>query len=375
MQTSSFTSRRRALSLPSVLALGAGLGLAACGGTATQAPAAAVDSSVSQLGASSSLNVSVSLGITSAQAQELSKKSGSSMTKAEADALSSGSVFFATQTGKGEALDSQQALTDSANAYDFGLQFGTQKPFEIRYLSQNLYVRADLDQLLADVGQDPSKAANVKKTLAQINTAVPGISDLGTTKWVELSSSSLKTVSSLLKTLEASQSGAQPNTSQIQSAMVKLPADAISALKANSTYTSLGTKDGRSEYALTVNVHGFLARFGPELQSDLKSIPVIGSKVDTNLTKLQDKVPANQTAIADLYTSGGKLSEVSVDVNQFAGKDKVSFAVPLEAKFTGPPAISVPTGATNLDLSKLPQLLQQIAGGVAQHGSGGGTGA
>lgn len=372
MRTSSLApARRRALHLTSALAVGAGLGLSACGGTSKPTPSAAVDSALSQLGHASSLSVHLSLGITPGQAQQVSKKGGGApLTKAEADALTSGSVFFATQTGKGEALDSPQAVTDPNNAYDLGLQFGKQVPFEIRYVSRNLYIRADAAQLFSDIGQDPSKAAVLQKDLASLDKVVPGIADLGTSQWVEVDSASLQTLSGLLKAAASSSGGAQPDQAQIQGAMTQLRADALTALRANSADASLGTRGGRPEYAMTVNVHGFLAQFGPSLQKDLSALPFIGPRMSSGVAKLQDKVPATRTATADVYTSGGKLSEVDVDLNQFAGKKKMTFPVPARARFTAPPAISSPGGATVLNLSNLPGLLQRIVGGIGQHSSG-----
>lgn len=366
--------RRRTTRLTSVLVVGAGMALTACGSAAKASPSSAVDSAISALGSSSSLSLQVSLGITPAQAQTLASKSGSAMTKAEATALSTGSIFFTTQTGHGEGIDSQQALTDSSNAYDLGLQFGSQKPLELKYVDQNLYLRADATQLLTDLGQSSSKAAGLQKTLAQINSVVPGISDLGGPKWVEVSHSSLVTLGNLLKSAAASKSAGQPSAAQIQSTLSQLRTDALNALKANSTDTSLGSTGGRDEYAVTVNVHNFLASFGPALQKDLSALPFVGSKASSNFTKIQDKVPAGQTATADLFTSSGKLSEVDVDLNQFAGKQKVNFPVPLKVTFTPAVAISAPAGATNLDLSNLPNLLQQMLGGLGANKNTSGAG-
>lgn len=373
-RTASSPVRRRTLRMASVLVVGAGLALSACGSASQQSPASAVDSAVSSLGSSSSLDMHLSLGISPAQAETLSGKSGSHMTAADATALTKGSIFFATQTGHGEALDSKQALTDSSNAFDLGLQFGSQKPLELKYIDQNLYLRADTSQLLTDLGQNPAKADGFKRTLAQINTVVPGISNLGGSSWVEVSHSSLLSVESLLKQLGASQGSTQPSPAQLQTAMTQLRTDALNALKAHSTFTSMGSSGGTTEYAMTVDVHSFLAAFGPALQKDLGALPFVGTKANSSFTKLQDKVPAGQKATADLYATGGKLSEISVDLNQFAGKQKVNFAVPVKAAFTTPPAISAPAGATNLDLRNLPQLLQQILGGLGANKSTSGSG-
>lgn len=361
--------RRRTLRLTSVMVIGAGVALSACGSASKQGAASSVDSAISSLGSSSSLNVQLSLGITPTQAQALAAKSRSTLTQAEATALSTGSVFFTTQSGHGEALDSKQALTDANNAYDLGLQFGTQKPLEIKYVNQNLYLRADASQLLTDMGQSPTKAASLEKTLTRLNSVVPGISQLGGPNWVEVNHASLVSLEDLLKSAAASNGAAQPSAAQIQSTLAQLRTDALNSLKANSTYTSMGSTNGRNEYAVTVNVHNFLASFGPALQKDVSALPVVGSKLSSDLSKLDSKVPAGRTATADLYTSGGRLSEVDVDLNQFAGKQKVNFPVPLRVAFSSPPAISAPAGATTLDLSNLPKVLQQVIGGVGPNKS------
>lgn len=365
--------RRRTLRLTSVMVIGAGVALSACGSASKQGAASTVDSAISALGSSSSLNVEVSLGITPAQAQTLAGKSGSTMTQSEATALSRGAIFFTTQTGHGEALDSKQALTDSNNAYDLGLQFGTQKPLELKYVNQNLYLRADANQLLTDLGQSPAKAAPLEKTLTQLNSVVPGISQLGGPNWVEVNHASLVSLEDLLKSASASNGAGQPSAAQIQSTLLQLRTDALNSLKANSTFTSLGTSNGRGEYAMTLEVHNFLTSFGPALQKDLSALPVVGQKFGSGFTKLEGRVPAGQTATAHLYTSGGKLSEIDVDLNQFAGKQKVNFPVPLRVAFTAPPAISAPSGATTLNLSNLPKLLQQLLGGLGANKSASGA--
>lgn len=365
-------ARRRGLRLASVLAVGGGLALSACGSATKQSPASAVDSSVSGLGSSSSMSMRISLGVTAAQAQQLGRQGGgSAMTPAEAQALSTGSVFLVAQTGHGEALDSNQALTDTGNAYDLGLQIGSSVPVEIRYVSQALYVRAQATQLLGDLGQDPAKAAAFENQLNQFNKYVPGISALGQGSWVEVSPSSLAALGSLLQQATGSNTSA---AAQIQTELAQLRTSAFNAFKANSTSRSLGTQSGRPGYAVTLDVHGFLGAFGPTLQKDLQSLPLIGPKLSSDFARLQKSVPAGRTVTGDVYTSGGKLSEVDVDLRQFAGSHKVDFAVPLKVAFTSASAVAVPQGAKVLDLSQLPKLLQGLlSGGLGSNHPGGTT--
>lgn len=355
-------ARRRGLRMAAVLAVGAGLTLSACGGATKQSAASAVGSAAAQLGRSSSLSVQVSLDVTPQQAQTLSTQGGSTLTTAEATALSNGHLFFTVQTGHGEGVDSSQAVTDPNNAYDLGLEIGTSKPVEIQYNHQNLYVRADLAQLFQDVGQDPSKAASFQKELATLNNTVPGISDLGAGKWVEVTSSSLSAIGGLLKQAAASGGAAQPSASQVQATLAQLRTALASSLQSNSTYSSQGTSGGRSEYRDTVNLHGFLASFGQAVQTDLGSVPLVGPQISSGVSKLEGRVPAGRTGTAEVFVSGDKLSEVDVDLNQFA-THPVKFPVPLKVTFSSPPALLAPPTATPLDLSQLPALLQQLITG------------
>src|SRR5262249_30767910 len=160
-------------------------------------PKQAVGQSVGSLPDQSSLSVRVSLGLTEAQVQQLaSKEGGSGMSATQAKALSQGSIFFDIQTGHGEKLSSAQTQTDSANKYDFGLQIGSDVPIEVRYLDQNLYVRAQVSELLSDVGSS-TNADSVQSSLQQADQFVPGLAALGKGDWVEVSHASLQSLSGL----------------------------------------------------------------------------------------------------------------------------------------------------------------------------------
>lgn len=355
------------LRTPLAAAVAGALIVAGCGSSSPSKPASpqqAVEQAVTDLGQESSLEARFSLAITADQVQQIGSKSGSSVTTAEAKALSEGSLFFEVQTGNGEAIDSSQLATDSKTAFDFGLQIGSDTPIEIRYVDQNLYVHAQLSTLLTDVGQSPSSAARFGATLSKLDTYVPGLGALGQGKWVEATQASLQQLGTLLKQYESSLGSSQPSSSQLKALSPKLRKDFSTAFQANSTYQDLGTTSGRTEYGLTLQVHNFLAQFGPALQTDLGTLPLgVGTTYGSAISKATAKVPAGQTAVVDLFVSGGKLDEADLDLNQFApaGK-KMSFAVPLRIALSSPPQITAPSGATQLDLSKLPNLIQQLAG-------------
>ena len=311
-----------------------------------------------------------------AQVQQLAKKSNpSGMTDAEANALSNGSIFFNIQTGHGEKLSSAEAKTDSANSYEFGLDVGSDTLIDVRYVDQNLYVQAQLSTLLTDVGSS-TKDSSIQGTLQQADQVVPGLAALGEGKPVEISHASLNSLSGLLKQYASSlgSGGAAVNPSQYEAVYGQLAHDVTTALKANSTLVNAGTSGGRTDYKATVNVQGFLNQVGPALQTDLASVPGVGGDLAKGLSQAKSQIPANQTAVADLFVENGTLQEIDVDLNQFASAaDKAPFPVPVKVAFGTPPSISAPSGATQVDLSKLPTLLGGLMGGLGGSDTGSGT--
>jgi hypothetical protein len=360
-------------------AVSASLLLAACGGsgkssannvTSGQAPRQAVETAVSELGAQSSIEMTVSLPISADQAKQLSTKGGGRpMSTAEAKALTTGTIFFAESTGHGEAIDSTQARTDGQNTYDFGLTVGHDTPLEVRYVGQNLFVHAQVQQLLSDVGQNPGQAKKFEAVLGQVNTFVPGIGALGQGKWVEITHAGLRSLSASLKHQIPGASAA--GSSQFQSAVLKLRTEVLAALQTDSVFASTGRSNGRDGYKVTVNVASLINTLSPDFANTFATLPGVGSQLSGRLSGMAKRIPAGQTAVIGVYVSGNRVSEADLDLNQFAGKDKVSFPVPLRLAFTSPGAASAPLGATTLDVSKVPALLGNLfnPGGTSSSGS------
>lgn len=383
-------SRRRGMRLVSVATAGAvaaTLSLAACssskssgspGGTGntqtgSKSPQQAVYTAFGNVGKESGVRLTLSLPLSASQIQELGKSSSSpTMPPAEAQAISSGSIFLSVATGHGEALGSQQAAGDKDNSVDLGLTINGNTPLELRYVGQALYLHAQIAQLLSDVGQsNNASASKVGSMLQMADQYVPGLAALGQGKWVELSKQSLAALQPYLKQLE--QQGQRPGGSstattvsqaQIRSTLTKLEADLKAAANGHVTYADLGHANGRTEYSATVDVSGFANSILPLLQRDLSGLPGVGSITSNDIAKAQRSIPPGQTAVADLYVSNNKLSEADLDVSQFMKKNKPSFAVPLRLAIDNPGQIAAPPGAVPLNLSKLPTLLQGLLGGL-----------
>jgi hypothetical protein len=350
-------------------AVGASMILAACssskggggtgnGVTSKETPQQAVATALANTGRQSSLQVSLSLPITAAQAQQISG-SHSGMTAGEAKALTTGTLFFAETTGHGEGVDTAQAQTDPMDSFDVGLTVGSDTPVEIRYVGQNLFARAQLRQLLTDAGDNPAKAAKVSAFLNQINAVVPGINALGQGDWVEITHSGL---TSLGTSLKQGAPGAS-NPSALRSQFTALRYKILAAVQANTTFANLGNQGGRTEYSLTINVPAVVNSVGPEIASALNGIPGLGSRISGALSGAQGRLQDAAATVVDVYVSDNKLSEADLDVNQF--KHKYSFAIPLRVAFSSPGAPSAPSGATVLDVSKVPSFFSNMFGGAS----------
>lgn len=337
----------------------AALALAACSSNPNSAisklpPAQAVSQSVGGLTAQPAIEVRLSLGVTAAQAQQLSKSSGP-----KAGALSQGTLFLVAASGHGENLDSSQAATDTSDSFDLGLQLPSGTPVELRYVGQALYLKADLPSLYRAMGQSPTRAQQFQNTLDQADTYVPGLKALGQGQWVEASQQSLQSLNAILKQYLGGSASID-----VSGTLQKLLQQVQTSLLDNATFQNLGNQGGRTEYAMTVKVRSFLNQLLPAVQNDVNGlIPAgLGSRLTTPLGQEAGKVPARQTAVADLYVSGDKLQEADVDLTQFAGAHRPSFPVPLKAVFSTPSAVKAPAGAVPIDLSKLPSLLQGLMG-------------
>lgn len=345
-----------------------GLVISACGSStkaasSKSAPAgsavAALDASIGALGSQSSVEARFSLDVTAAQAAELAGKAGgSTSTAAMSKALSTGSVFFAEQTGQGEPLDSKTAASDPGNSYDFGLSFPSGTPLEVRYVGQALYLHLQASALMADLGEPASSAASLKSELGTLNAEVPGLATLASGGWVEVSKSALSPLIADLKSLGASSSSTSP--AKITSSLVNLRTSVLAAIKANSTVTSVGSAGGRQEYAVDVNAKALASSIDTALNGASGLVPSVGNKLGS-LSKSLASIPANLVVTIDAYTSAGKLAEADVNLDQFFTTHKPTFAVPLRMTITSA-SITAPSGATELNLSKLPSLVGGLLG-------------
>jgi hypothetical protein len=364
--------RRWRAATMAVVGGGLAVAVAACGSSVSNrgSLSASSDTAVSQAlhntTSAPSLSARISVNLTADQLQQLPPPGGgSAMTAKEAQALAGGSIFVDVSTGNGEPLNSQQAATDSANNYDVGLTTtdGTtpNTPVELRVVKQNLYLLLNLSQLESDTGQTSSSLSQLSTELGKLNADIPGISDLAAGKWVEVTHSTLQQLLDLLNMAGAGQgSSAGSNLSALYPKLIQ---DIESAIKTNSGTTKGASSGGRTEYNVTVKVKPLVEQIASIVQNDLNSVPGgLGAKYAGSISKAAGNISSSQTAVMQAYVQDNKLQEIDIDLNQFAPpSQRAKPAIPIKITLGPSPSISAPNKATQLNLSKLPELLGGMA--------------
>lgn len=365
----------KVLRAAAALAVTGAVGLTACssGGASHATPISSVQSAIQELGKQSSLQMSFSLPITPAQWDQVnSAGSGTGLLPQNlAKGLSQRSTFLIVQTGHGEAITSAEADTDAANAYAVGMNIGSNTPIDIRYVGQNLYVLCNIDQLANDYGLPASIHASIKQSLKQslnrILPIIPGLNALLDGRWVKIPHASVQQILSLLKATESRQFGGSfRSVPQARQSVQRLMDQVATILKNGTDVNQIGNTGGETHYTATLHINTVFSQLELPVEQFLSSL---GSKASAARSLVKSgwasqaaKIPPNTTAVVDLYTQSGDLAGVSIDVNQFAtGKNKVSFPLPETLKFSSPPILSAPTGATPINLSNLPSILQQLS--------------
>jgi hypothetical protein len=351
------------------LVASAALALGACSNPVSRVTTErAVSNAVGAVANQPGVNLRISLGVTPAQLMQISQRGGGNdgLSLQVAQAITSSSIVLDFRTGNREALKSKTVAKDRANQFDFAVQVGGSTPLEIRYLNQTIYVRADIANLLSDIGQSQSKAAEGQARFQQVlqsaKSFVPGIDALGRGQWVSAQTAAFAPLLNGLKAIvPAANPVANPAASQ------QLLAQLRKAFTSNATYTNAGTQNGRTEYHVSLAAHNFVQQVTAALPASIASLP--GASTGTKaLNGLSNKIPANQTVVVDLWVRNNRAQEIDIDLNQFG--HMYPFAVPLRIVIGSPAPVNVPSGASALDLSKIPQLLGGLlSGGLTNSGA------
>jgi hypothetical protein len=308
------------------LGLTAGL-LAGCGGGSSSGSPAGpgqLSSAVDALGNASTLTATIHLGGSSAQAAAFIKKAKSGVSAAQAKQLAGATVSLELTAPSGKSI-ADTSTSDLAERIS-GM-VGGRSVLDARVVNGTLYAQAEFKGLLNAFGQ-ASTYRQIEASFGQLPTAGQA---LFRGKWVSLAFGSL---------------GVGAGGSAKGSAV-------IDELKTVLTKDLTVKQSGSGSYTLTGNAK----TIATDLMSSVSTAnPLVGMAAgQTSLSKLPNKM-----VTVTATTTGGKLSQVSMDLTQFASPG-TSGPIPLDVDIaTSGPAISAPTGATTFDLTAIGAVLKAL---------------
>ncbi|MDQ1696688.1 MAG: hypothetical protein QOJ03_2041 [Frankiaceae bacterium] len=316
--------------LTSVAAVGAVL-LVGCGsgsgGSTPSTPKGQLVAGVTALGDADVLTTTLKLDTTADALQALASSSGDTLSSDTAAAIVGAQLVIETQSGKDKAF--------SVRAVDAG-----QTLFELRVVSSNLYLQGDLRAIL--------KLAHRESALADVQAQVSQMPDFVRAfvagDWVSLDGTALAGLAGSLGAPTGSASPAQGP---------KMIAELKRILSKDVTVRDAG-KEGRGEHlVLTGNTRALAQDIA---QSFVTSVP--GGAAFSDKLKTSD-VPSRPITV-DAWVKDGALSQISVDLAQFADKADVPAGTTLPITLTFEQSgddISAPGGATPVDLTQLGGLI------------------
>jgi hypothetical protein len=212
----------------------------------------------------------------------------------------------------------------------------------------DLYLKADADKLPASLGTELEKSgASLTQLAGMLDMFAPGAGDVLRNKWIHLDLA------------EVYKATGQPRPTPDAAAQAK-GQKVIEDLLAKVVVTP-DPADPAHQVA-TVK--------GADLKATVKELYTLGSAYAgsaaplAEMEKAVDKAKFPAETKVDLYLDGEKLTKVGLDVTQFdAETAALKQPVNVEISFAEAAPVTVPTGAKDLDLSKLMENFKSMLGG------------
>jgi hypothetical protein len=346
--------RRLSSSLVAAASAAGVLALAGCGTSSAHAvpkdPKGELAASVSNLGDTDTLTTTIKLEIAPGDLQQLAKTSGDTLTADDAAAISSAQMVFEAKTTNGKKLTELKPSDGKATAVSFRVLSKDHTYLELRVISGDLYIKGDVKGML-DLAHKSKAYAQVQAQTANLPAFIKTLVNGG---WVSLSGAAAQGLAGQFGVPTGGQSNQQAQSQKMLDDLKRL-------LNKDVTVTRVGTDDRGDHLRLTGNAKE-LATDG--VQTFSNSVPGAGTALSQ--AKPQD-VPSRQIVV-DAWVKDGTLSEISLDLSQFAAKNDpaASKHLPIALTFeqTGDD-ISKPNDATPVDLTQLGSLMGAFGGGGA----------
>lgn len=314
-------------------AAAAALVLTACGGSggSDSSPKGELTAGISGLSDSSVLTTTLRLDTTSTELQAFARASGSTLDAGAADAITSARIVLENKRQDGHSAFALTGLAD-----DDAL-------IELRVVNDTIYLHGDLKGIL-ELVHKRKLYANLRAETAQMPSFVQAAID---GKWVSLNAGAL-----------AGLAGGGASSSSAAKGP-KLLADLKDIVDRDVTVIRSGS-DSRGDHLV---LSGDLAKIAQDLKTSI-STSMPGGAV------LSQRLPAGQvehrTVKVDAWVDDGALTELSIDLVQFADKGDVpaGSSLPLVLSFDrSGDDITAPSGAVPVDLTQLGALAGALTGG------------
>jgi len=287
------------------------------------------------------LQITFSLGVSAAQLQHMVDSTGGSLTAAQANALTTGSLVVDLHSRDGAPLSKLVGTSASGDeAEDMALRIGADTPVEFREIGTTAYLRVQASQLLSDVGEAPAGAASFQSTLNRADAFLPGLAALGQGRWVSTDLDALR------KAVPAA--GAAPDPAAMEQFRQAFGA----AFAASTHWASDGTEAGRQHFTATVDVRPLVdALIDAEGRAAGTAVPGLAGQLSALRARIDAGIPAGTTTRVEVYATGGTVEEVDLDLKQFSAQ--IPAALPVRMVFGPGAAVVAPAGATSIDLATL----------------------
>lgn len=306
-------------------------------------PQAELTSAVQALGSASNLTATLKLGGSGSQLLDFVKAQDKSahLTAAQASEIAGLSLSFDFSAPSGKTLSDASGLSSGGSA-NIAVSEGSKSLITIRFVNKVLYLQADLEDVLNDLGQ-----AATYRQIQAASGQLPGfIGALVSGKWVSLQLSALQQLTGSLGAVAS----ATPNSAQQQHLLTAL--EALLTKDVTVKRTSSGSTD---ELALTANLR---ALAGDITSTFAGVIPGAGAALGSaDLSSVPDKDITLNASVTD-----GTLSSLTFDLGQIAKSGHGTLPIELAFSKSGT-SITAPSGAVAVDLSSLGSLLGAFGGG------------
>lgn len=333
---------RRSSSLLTAATVAAALTLAGCGSgsghSVPKDPKGELTASVGNLGQTDALTTTIKLEIAPSVLQQLARSDGDNLTDADAAAIASAQLVFEAKTTNGKNLSDLKPSDQKATAVSIRALSNDHTYLEMRVLSGDLYLQSDVKGFLDLI----HKSKTYTEVQARASSLPRFVKSLVDGDWVSLSGAAAQGL--------AGQFGIQTGGQQSNQAQSKkMIADLQALLKKDVTVARLGSDDRGDHLRLSGNARALV---NDAYQSFASAVP--GGGAALSQAKPQN-VPSQKVSV-DAWVKDGVLSEISLDLGQFAkaGDAAAGKHLPIALTFDqSGDDISKPSNATPIDLTQL----------------------